>query len=431
MLIMLLIMLMSFGKYVSGAATQCLLHAVAFPWAICMICRKHLEEGYEKNAAFRWVCAYLVMFVLSTLVTMSANAKWSTIILSAMTAALFMLCAPRTHTKENMRREILILAVCMVCLYMPFELLALLSVFTGKLIYVPLFPGPIGISEAGEMADRIRIFTNTNTVAIYAAVNMLLSVYVVCSCRKKWVKAFFVFAVIVNYVTLAHTQSRTTGIAFSTAAAAIVLRGVCLKLEKKKWRWLIAAAAAVLAFFILLNGINVIYKADVTLAYRMAGREADFVSPIDRKGQFDVSSSGRSIIWISTLKYLKNHPATLLFGNGQVDSIELIGAEYPEVQQYINIHNSYLGAVFYCGVPFLICIFGFLCTLVCPALRLLMQKETEHTRGNFVIPAMIGMLLIMAVGEEMLFMLPSYPNMLFFLFAGYLLKFGATETSAH
>jgi len=312
--------------------------------------------------------------------------------------------------------------------------LALLSVFTGKVFRLPLFAGVVGISSVGSVADRIRIFGNTNTVAIIAAMNVLFSVYAFCAVKRKWARVFFIFAIAVNYITLAHTQSRTSGIAFSVAIAAFAFRGAYLRMAQNKLRWVVGAVAAAAAFFLVLNGINVIYKADVSIASRLTVEDTEaidetteMVSRIERAGQFNVNSSGRGDIWMSTLKYLKNHPETLILGNGQVSSIRLVGEEYPEITKYINIHNSYLAAVFHCGLPFLICVLGFLCTLVPPAIRMLLHAENGEERGNFMIPVMVGMLLIIGIGEELLFIKMSSPNFLFYLFSGYLLKLGVNK----
>lgn len=427
-LVILYILLMTFGQYVSQRAVQCLAYAVLFPLCFCMVGRKHMEEGFERGATFKWMCGYLILYVASTFVTMTAAESWPLCILTALTCSLFLLYVPAGHGKENVRREMLMIGALMTGLYMPFELLALLSVFTGKVIRVPLFPGVVGIRQAGNVADRIRIFVNPNTVAIYATVNILFAVYAIFACKRRWVRAFFVLAIVINYFTLAHTQSRTSGIAFSVAVAAMVLRGVQLLLAHKKWRWIAGAAAAAMAFMIVLNGVNVLYKADVWLAYRLTGADREtmeeFISPMDRKGQFNVTGSGRGEVWSSALKYMRNHPEILLIGKGQVDGADVIGEEYPAIIPHGGLHSSYLGAVFYCGLPFLICVLGFLCTLVPPAIRLLLRPEEREQRGNFVIPVMVGMLLVMAVGEEMLFTIPCYPNALFYIFSGYLLKFG-------
>lgn len=430
----LLILISTFGQFLSFATTLCILGAILFPCCFCMLKKEHLVNEFGRSPTFRWVGAYLSLFLLSTLITMTASKDWALLSQSVLICSLYLLFVPKSHSKNDMRSEVFWLACLMVGLYLPLELLALLSVFTGKVFHLPLFTGVVGITTAGSVSDRIRIFGNTNTVAIIAAMNVLLSIYAISASQKKHTKAFFIFAILVNYITLSHTLSRTSSIAFSAAVAALAFRNVFLQITKRKLRWIAGIAAALAAFWIVLNGINGIYKTDILIAQRLTAKNvevateiSEVTSRIDTQGQFNVNSSGRGDIWISTLKYMKNHPLILLFGQGQVDSIEWIGKEYPEISQYLNIHNSYLAAAFYCGVPFLICVLLFLGTLVPSAVRMLLRKEDCEERGNFVFPIMVGMILITGIGEELLFVKLSCPNFMLYLFCGYLLRFGSPE----
>lgn len=427
-LVVLMALMFAFGKYLSPTAAQYVTMIILFPWGFCML----KKDSFSKKTTFRWVCAYLILYLLSTFISMTADVLSAQFVLIC---SLMMLFVPESHGENDIRREVMILACLMVVLFLPFQLLALVSVFTGKVFHVPLFPSVVGIETAGCVWERIRIFANTNTVAIVAAMNMLFSIHVLFASKKKWVKAFFLFAIAVNYVVLSHTQSRTSGIAFSTAVAALAFRGIYLLLAKrKKLRWIAGAAAALAAFLLVLNGINVIYRTDVSIAMQLTGASSEAVteavevtSRIENEGQFNVNSSGRGDIWCSTLKYIKNHPKILLLGEGQVPAIERISNEYPEVADYLNIHNSYLAAIFYYGIPFLICVLLFLCTLVPPAVRMLLREEERASRGNFIFPITVGMILIIGIGEELLFTTMSYPNLLLYLFAGYLLKLGTPE----
>lgn len=443
---------MMYGRMVSETTALCLMGAVLFPWSIFLIGQKYTQEGFEKNATFRWVCAYLVLYILSAFMTVSAGLDWPITIQSALVCSGFMLFMPKHHTAEKIRNEIFWLGAISVCLYLPFELLGLVSFFTLKTIHVPL------ISSTIKMLDgRVYLCGNTNTAAIISSMNVLFSVYAIHASKKKWAKAFFIFAIIINCITLSHTQSRTSGIAFSVAISAFAFRGVALRIKQNKLRWIAGAAAVAIAFFLVLNGLNFVYRIDSSMARRLTDQPAakttsvsaestessaentaapkenapapELTSRIDQEGQFNLNSSGRGDIWISTLKYLKDHPTSLIFGVGQVNAISVVGEEYPHIAQYRNIHNSYLAAVFYCGVPFLICVLGFLCTLVPPAVRILLHSESAEERGNFMIPVMIGMILIIGVGEEQLFAKVSYSNFLLYIFAGYTLKLGARNKS--
>lgn len=428
---LLLMLVFAFGKFLSASASLCALYAVLFPWALCRVHKMHLDGELVKDGALKWVCAYLGLYVLSALVTMSVGEDWALNVAMVFTASLFMLYVPAGMSVEDMRRDLFRVGCWMVCLYLPFVLLALASVFTGQTFRVPGFGRYVGIQKAGAVAERIQIFTNTNVTARYMALNVLFSIYAICVKKNRWLRAFFGVSIILHFVGLAHTQSRTCLIAFSAAMGVLVFRGICVLLAKRRWRMIAGAAACLLTVLVVLNGMNWIYETDVRMAKaRLSGEEVSEESVVTRaeqRGQFDVYSSGRGDIWPPAVKYMMDHPENLILGMGQGNVMKEIGEEYSQVLKYAHLHNSFLSCLVRCGLPFLICVLGFLCTLVRPAWRMLMQPGSEENRGMFMIPVFVIMMLLMAVPEEMLFIKAVYSNLLFYLMCGYVLRFKHME----
>lgn len=430
---LLLLLVFAFGKFVSVSASLCLLYAVLFPWALCRTYKMYLDGELVKDGTLKWVGAYLGLYVLSALATMSVGESWALNVATVFTASLFMMYVPANMSMEDIKRDLFRVGCWMVALYLPFVLLAMLSVFTGRTFRVPGFGRYVGIQAAGYVVDRIEIFTNTNVTARYMALNVLFSIYAVCVKKNGWLRAFFIVNIILNTMGLAHTQSRTCLIAFSAALGVMAFRGVCLLLGNRRWRMIAGVAVCGAVALGVLNGMNLLYEVDVRIAKSMVTElherveTAGEASAAERKGQFDVYSSGRGDIWPPAIKYMLENPENLILGMGHGNVMQQIGEKYPQVLQYAHLHNSFLSCLVRCGLPFLICVLGFLCTLVRPAWRMLMQKGGEENRGMFMVPVFIIMMLLMAVPEEMLFIKEVYSNLLFYLMCGYVLRFKHLE----
>lgn len=396
----------------------------------------HLNGVYRKDCTLKWMCASLAVYVLSAFLTMSVNEGWAIKAGTFFTASLFMLYVPAQMAERDMRKDLFRLGCLMVCLYLPFVLIALLSVFTGRTFRVPGFPGCIGIQQRGAVAERIRIFSNTNITARYMAFNILFSVYAIYVKKNKWLRAFFSVSILIHLIGLAHTQSRTSMIALSAAIGVYAFRAAYMRLWKFRWKIVAAGAACAVAAAVVLSGMNWINKTDIRIAKAMyaqtetrteAADAGASETRVEKSGQFNVYSSGRGDIWPPAVKYMLNHPEKLVFGLGQGDVIAEIGKEYPQILAYAHLHNSFLSCAVRCGIPFLVCILGFLCTFVRPSWKMLLRRENEENRGLFIVPVFVVMLLIMAVPEEVLFIKEYYANLLFYLMCGYVLRFRHLE----
>ena len=92
-----------------------------------------------------------------------------------------------------------------------------------------------------------------------------------------------------------------------------------------------------------------------------------------------------------------------------------------------SLHNSFLECLVRGGLPLLICVLGYLCMLVKPALRTLLARETEERRGEWVLPVLVVALILVSLTENMIFTSGAWGNGLFFLTAGWLLNVGTGQ----
>lgn len=422
-LVLLLILIFAFGGYISEGAAYALLYAAAYPWAMIMICRDRKDDGMPQGMAFKWAVGALGIGILSVLVTMTAKNDWAYTVGSAYICWLLLAFPPRKETAKNLNDGLFGVGACMVTLFLPFALVALLSVFTGRLMSLPGIDTHIGIQKAGLVSDRVRIMTHFNVTARYAAFNVLFSIFAIIS-RKGWLtRGWFGLNLIPNLLVLVHTQSRTCYIALSAALGLIVMRALYLKLGAN-WKGFIAGAvAAVIVFALTLSALNGLFAADVRIAARLSGAgEMQTASHSDKYGQFDVTGTGRGELWRMLFDYLKAHPKYLLTGMGEGVLTKIIAREIPAMDFYWHTHNSLLGSLMHYGALYLICVLGFLVCMVRPCWRLLMRPAGEGERGLFIAPVLIVAMLLMSLTEEMLFATPCYTNLLFFLCCGIVLR---------
>lgn len=343
---------------------------------------------------------------------------------------LFLAFVPRQTPLADLKQDIFAVGVLIIVGCLPLYLVALASVFTGRLMYVPLLNHPIGIQTAGRIADPILVFLHHNPDARFASFVILFSIYGFAIKKKLWQRAFFVFSIVIGLMTLVHTQSRAIYIGLSLAIGMMACRWIYLRFADQKWRIPAGIVAAALVFFLVLNGMTLIFDIDISLAVKLQGNsaqtaeetsdEAQLQSRVETEGQFAMFNNGRDDIWKGVLSFLKDHPRYLLTGTGGTGeaSFALAAEEHPEIAVHSLFHNSYLGALAIGGIPLLLAVLAYLVVLLKPCLRIFFRKETEENRGMFVLPAFILMMLAVGIPEYVLFAVAGYANLIFYLLCG-------------
>lgn len=425
-LLLLIMLVMSFGIYISYTAGYMLLCGPLLIWSAGMAYSNLRNRELRQSIAFRWALASCAVFLVTvTAASMKGGLGNEQIFIVCMFYVLsIFVMFPQYKAKREIRRELMLLGETFACVYLPFELTALASVFTGRVMHLPLIGSAIGIQSAGAVSDRIQIFMHTNGVSECAVLIILFSIYAIMNHSSWLCKVFFAFDLLVNAMILAHTQSRTSIIALGFALALVVFRAVWLRPELRRLcvRFAVGFAAAILAFFAVLNGTDWIFRVDISIAGDKAVDEV--VSRSDTLGQFDVGGTGRGKIWKESLQYLLDRPEKMILGMG-LASDKKIGEEYPFVGKYSSLHNSLLECLATSGVLMVICIAGLLCALFCPALRMWLAPKDPTAPGMFLIPIAVAMLLAISLTESVLFINPRQVNFFFYLLGGYILQHDA------
>lgn len=425
-MLLTLTLVLCFGVYISLSAGSMVMYGLLAPVGFVLAAEGVRDGTALKSASFRWALAACAAAFAALTVT-GMKGDWEIGLRAVWVMALysmFVMLPPTKYGRRELRREFMLTGEIFVCLYLPFALLAMASVFTGRTMHIPLLSNPLGIQKAGAYRQRIEIFMHSNGTGQYAVMSILFSLYSVMSRRSRAARAFFMLCMVVNLMVLAHVQSRTGTIALGFSLGMIAFRQVwlCPRLKRAVVRFAAAAAALAVVTLAAAEGVSWIYRADVSL---VTGNEVRSVeSRTDGEERFDVTGNGRGLIWGSALKYLADHPQNLAFGMGE-NRMSEISEEYPRLEKFGSLHNSFLEVLVSCGLPTLICIVGWLCTLVGPSVRVWLRAEDGGARGSFMLPVFVAVLLLFSMTESMLFVNPRQINFFFYLFCGHVLRYDA------
>lgn len=417
-----MMLVLCFGIYASRQGGYMVQYGLLLPLGLLLAVRNFSEKENRSSAPFRWAAASSAVCFVALTVSGMSSSQWQEqvfLIWNMAVYSLFVLFVPRSTKASEVRSEFMLMSQLFICLYLPFALVALASVFTGRVINLPVWNGAIGIQKAGKVGDRIWIFMHPNGTAQYAMLAIMFALYVIMNHRNRAAKVFYAFNILVNLLVLAHAQSRTANIALGGALGLIAFRAIwlCPKLRAKGLRVAAGMLAAVVVLLVTMEGVNWVYKFDVGLVTE--DKASNVVSRIAASNQDDLS--GRDVIWGNSIEYIMNHPETLIAGMG-LDRMETIGEEQEIIQKYGSMHNSFLEVLAMCGLPMLICIIGLLCSLFCPALRVWLAPKENGMRGMFLFPVVAAMLLAISLTESAMFINPRQVNFFLYLAFGYILQ---------
>ena len=427
--VLLALMLLTYGflGYIAVQLSYAFACVCLLPWALGMTYCCVTRGAVRRGAAFWLLCAMNAVLVVTTLINRPEGQDWLNDYWSLLACSMLPMLVPTGTSRETLSRQLLRLGTLFVVCFLPLGLVAMVSVFTGRVIRVPGLELPVGIAVAGGVDGRVSIFTHPNTAGRLAAFSALFAACGFMKKRRLPARIFYGFAILVSLMTLAHSQSRTCFIALGAAAGALTFRAVWLRMEGRRIRIPAGLIAAAVVLVAVVMGLSGLYEADVAVARRTAADAPETVgaSHLD-DGEFDVFSTGRDDIWLGALKYLRNHPRSLLTGLGPVDMTKVMGQEFPEMLPHLNLHNTYLNCLARSGIVYLLLVLALLCTLVRPALRMLTRPDPSRL-GLFFAPAFVCMILCMSVPENMLFVTPGLGSFLFYWMSGYLLSDGEAE----
>ena len=340
---------------------------------------------------------------------------------------LFVLHLPQNTKVEEINHQICTIGNVFIFCFLPFMLVAIFSIFSGITFRVPGNDYLLGIQYKGGVGSRIRFMMNPNYMGRITAYNMLISLFIILTKKKKWVKWLYSFIILVNLIIFVHSQSRTSYIAFALALGILAFRLVINLLHSRKAMRIAAGfLACILVFFVALEGFNVIRNVDIAIAEKTSIYETKkSTSRVDQYGQFDAGSSGRGEIWESIFNYLKENPIYLAIGMGSSVVMDKVSESDDSVKDIVHPHSSYIDGLCRGGIPYMLLILAFLCMMVPKCWYMIMQPVNAVNKGFFIIPVFIAMMLVMGIAEAFLFVGMDYSNVLFMCMCGYALHYTA------
>ena len=401
------------------------------PWGAGLLYVRLKGRALRRGAANAFLFAGMAWMALVCLLRQCFDLnRWLPLAL----VTLYALAASQPQPGQSAaarQSELRAVAALIVACVTPMMLLAVVSVFLGRPIPFLHESRPIGISADGGFSERIRVLIHPNGTARAAVVAALMAIYLIMVARRRWAKALCGVCIAILTLAIVHAQSRTSNIAYGAALGALAFRGVWLRMEGRRGRAAVGIAVWAAVALTVVVVLGRIFTLDVWIAQSLAGQqETAAVSRAVTDGAVDVFSNGRDEIWREALRYMRARPVTFLLGlgSGEIQSVVMDSASWTST--VYTLHNSFVDCLVRGGIPFLLCMLGYLCMLVRPALRALTGAEDAQHRGEAVPAILVGALLLISLTEVTIFLSASFVNCVFFLAAGHLLEMDAARKDA-
>ena len=381
-----------------------------------------------RNRDIRWsrynllVAALAALFLILTIIR-GVYTVYAGCNLTLCLAAFVIGSAPASLTREEIHRETRLVAMATVFAFLPLVILALVSVFTARPIYLLDPERPLGIQTVGQVGDRLFLGIHPNYVASICVQCILLAVYLFGNARSRVMKAALAAAMLIYFLAIVHTQSRSGSIVLGIGVGALCFRWSWRRFAQNRVAaltvgFLLAAASVVMCLLL----IGWVYQWDVRLALRLnpwIESEHAAASRIATEGM-SLTQNGRGLLWKGVLRYLRANPLTLLIGLGAQHVFRFIAPFTGTDYWYGYLHNNFFEIVVRGGLPMLGLVVAMLLGLVRPCVRQLLGPDSEGERWSCIRPILVGVMLAVCVSEAMLFVYASFSNILFFILCGQL-----------
>lgn len=292
---------------------------------------------------------------------------------------------------------------------------------------------------------------NPNICAVFIVMALLLTVYLMLRRQKWWGYAVGAVVLVVNYLALQATDSRTAKLSLLACVAvlaAVLIAKAFKRRSALRWAAIVgAAAAAVLICYFgfslgaqALNGGAAAYArresrlaAETVMSEETVtaeeATEAAAVEAVAERELVDSYGSGRVRIYQCFFSYLNDHPSVLLKGanNFTIRLMSCYELENPTAYMMIHLHNSFFQTLAATGVPGLLLVLAICVFLLIYSLRILFSRE--RTAAEKMLPIFLLVLIVDSVAESPLFVpydeaTNSFFNFFFFLCAGYVVELG-------
>ena len=327
----------------------------------------------QKNMIFLY--AFLGICILSSILNLKYGV-FGNIRNIVWLAISFLLLYPVDfkRNKQDVISEIVLISNVLIVIWFFAVLISFIMFLFQIGYYVNVEPN--SFARQGFIEERLfGIFEDPNFAAIISIILFILSIFNFKLCRKKLTKVFYIICMLMDYIYLVLSGSRT---AIVTAAVAIfisvylILRNKSLLKEGLKGRWLKELGAIFTGLLVSLALILSIGASQKVLSFgpslihnldSSSLKDQVYFKPVNTQRE-DVSnttdiSNCRIKIWSAAIELFKSKP---IFGTSPRNMRTYAKAEFPNnfiaIRSYA-IHNAYIDIMVSTGIIGALVMLGF------------------------------------------------------------------------
>lgn len=382
---------------------------------------------------------WLLIFILICIVSSLINIQYGLIgnIRNTVWLAIsFFLLYPidNERSKKSVKSEIKYISNTLIIVWTMACVISLIMFLLKIGYYIDIFPN--SFSRQGFIEGRLfGIFEDPNFAAVVAIIVVILDIFNVKTTKKKLLKAFYIISIVINYIYIVLSGSRTAEVALVITSFISIYFIVFKKSKSYKLNSIIKQAFIILIS--LITSLAILFSTSITkkiMSYLPNFIGASFSStnmvdsrlkkPIDTTRE-DISNSSdlsncRFKIWMSALELFKSKP---IFGTSPRNMRSYAKAEFPNgfiAKRSYAVHNAYIDVLTSTGIMGATVIIVFFVKYLYDIFKYLFSKEQKENYYivlfNFSIVTTIA---VSAVFLSEIFFVNTIGVLMFWLNLGY------------
>lgn len=312
-----------------------------------------------------WLVFFLIVCLISSIINIKYGVLGNIRNLIWLAISFFLLYpVDCERTCDDVKKEIKFVSNILIAVWFVACLVSL-SMFLLQIgFYVDIYPD--SFARLGFIEGRLfGIFEDPNYAAIVAAIVIIFSIFNMKHTRKSYLKAFYVFNILINFCYVVLSGSRTAEVSAIITTFLFAYFVFFRKFEEKKMHSLLKQV--ILVFSSLLCSVALIFgfvvvrrtlsylpgffvpRFETTSAVEQRTRKQVDTTREDVNNSADVSNC-RFKIWASAFELFKSKP---FFGTSPRNMRDYAKAEFPNgfiAQRSYAVHNAYLDVLTSTGI---------------------------------------------------------------------------------
>lgn len=427
----------TFNSFVYTSRVQPVLVKLTLVAAMCLIMLRLLKhKTYKRMPCFMLMVLFCVSFVLSAFMNrqygITGNGKW--IIWTGVQFFALYVCSVERDAEEY-KKEFRILSHIII-VYSVIGSLISLGMLISSYSQVFITADKEMIVSGFTWGRLWGVYTDPNYGAVFSVISIILSVLFLLRSRGA-VKVFYILGIILNYLYMVFSDSRTGEIAFMCGMGLFV--GMLLIREKAKKKAVARFGITVFAILVIAGisfaGTRLIkteYNRKLAPVFAEVFPKKDVnhhvKSKVGRKQDIEKDvSNGRFALWKDAVKVWQSSP---VYGTGYTTFVSYAKDHTPDIyavntggSDYVSLHNAFLNTLVYQGG------IGFVLLLLIAVRMIVYILKPVLSAGMEWYPELGAMLSCVGavVASMMFFMEGLYTNspgaFILWVFCGYLVQY--------